>query len=781
MTASDLPAWVTPRRHGPIGRDVASMKLDSPFIGLPFSAQRLLRSSHPPRAVASRQRPQHRLRGEHTEGAWPVVRAGDDMLRAATARGASKEEEQLWGRMSAVVTGELPELTDEWKIVMARQMGMPQHLLRELPPGLNTLDRAKRCAQETPAVIPATGRNVTAEAIRTAPGPGGAPPQRHITTTPVPQSRAGALPLRVRTARAHADVQRQQGIVAWVSGERGRPKSAVATRGAHESAEQYANNFPVPRSPRGSAEAKRKLDREMRIALLSRPSVRHDVRTKIKTDEHGLYTRREAYSAAGVSKLTQTFSTLSFVTVGDPYSDQGKRAHQLARAPGRAWATKELSRESVGEGKMQSVSPNSPRSRLLCALPDDELKRLGLHPDSVRPVVDDETPPFLWPDMLGYMQHDLKWQKNAGKPKPPSDHDQFKSKFFWDRLSKDEQYLHAILSNQAYRGRVKAKNLNEEGRREAQLRAKQIRNMWLRKQHKMERSNEKAEKLRLKVAEAAKREREEQEMLEEIRRRREERMHKELFRITNMVFKALCTDPDTGLPIDPRVIFRRLDTDGGGTVDVDEFRHGLEVCGCDLSEEELLLLWEEIDGADGESDGQVDHEVLIAKLQEVNEARLKLLKPKLVEVLHDQSTSAINKVQLMAEKVQESRFALSGHRLPHTPRSYASVAEVAALPADVDVVEDALEQGLSSTAVSSASTVRAETPCSALKSPASPNSETRKGRQLMQMEDCGPAQQLPFQEGAGQEAALTTGKTPHPVRPHASLHPNPLSAITESH
>jgi hypothetical protein len=86
---------------------------------------------------------------------------------------------------------------------------------------------------------------------------------------------------------------------------------------------------------------------------------------------------------------------------------------------------------------------------------------------------------------------------------------------------------------------------------------------------------------------------------------REKERRAQLFRITEMVFRALCTDPESGLPIDPRVIFRRLDTDGGGTVDIEEFRTGLKVCGCELTDEELELVWEEIDGGDGESDGQV--------------------------------------------------------------------------------------------------------------------------------------------------------------------------------
>lgn len=56
-----------------------------------------------------------------------------------------------------------------------------------------------------------------------------------------------------------------------------------------------------------------------------------------------------------------------------------------------------------------------------------------------------------------------------------------------------------------------------------------------------------------------------------------------LFVAMEQVFRALCTDPTTGLPVDPRAIFMRLDTDGGGTVDIDEFRNGIEACGCELS------------------------------------------------------------------------------------------------------------------------------------------------------------------------------------------------------
>ena len=60
------------------------------------------------------------------------------------------------------------------------------------------------------------------------------------------------------------------------------------------------------------------------------------------------------------------------------------------------------------------------------------------------------------------------------------------------------------------------------------------------------------------------------------------------------VFRALCTDPTTGLPVDPRAIFMRLDTDGGGTVDIDEFRNGIEACGCELSKGILDLIYTKI-------------------------------------------------------------------------------------------------------------------------------------------------------------------------------------------
>ena len=196
---------------------------------------------------------------------------------------------------------------------------------------------------------------------------------------------------------------------------------------------------------------------------------------------------------------------------------------------------------------------------------------------------------------------------------------------------------------------------------------------------------------------------------------REEAFRKKLFQVTQMVFKALCTDPDTGLPIDPRVIFRRLDTDGGGTVDIDEFRHGLEVCGCELNDEELEMVWQEIDGAAGESDGQVDHEVLVTKLKEVNDAQLKLMQPKLVQVLFDRSTAAMIKVQREAERAQKSRSALKGHRLPQ--RQYAfdkgSGAATKTLTIDTSYGEesDCFNESMDSTAASLASTLPTRRGC----------------------------------------------------------------------
>jgi Ca2+-binding EF-hand superfamily protein len=56
-------------------------------------------------------------------------------------------------------------------------------------------------------------------------------------------------------------------------------------------------------------------------------------------------------------------------------------------------------------------------------------------------------------------------------------------------------------------------------------------------------------------------------------------------------FRALCTNPSTGQPADPREVFRQLDADGSGSVDVGEFRDGLGWCHCDLSDDELHDLW----------------------------------------------------------------------------------------------------------------------------------------------------------------------------------------------
>ena len=54
-----------------------------------------------------------------------------------------------------------------------------------------------------------------------------------------------------------------------------------------------------------------------------------------------------------------------------------------------------------------------------------------------------------------------------------------------------------------------------------------------------------------------------------------------------------------------------------------------------------------------ECDGQVDHESLVAKLQEVNEEQLKNVQPKLLQLLQDRSSTAINKLQRQALRTQQ--------------------------------------------------------------------------------------------------------------------------------
>ena len=317
-------------------------------------------------------------------------------------------------------------------------------------------------------------------------------------------------------------------------------------------------------------------------------------------------------------------------------------AHSKSRLQARADSAIRLARLSRpstrhvnSKGNSKSISPRKMQEEGLTAAsetPEDgERVRTAVEPPR---VIDDEEPPFQWPDLLWATQDRLHWEKNGGRPKPPkNEKDDSKFKWYWNKLSDDEHYLHGLTLNNAYRGRVKANSLSEDELKQAKMKAQQVRYMWVRHQIKAEEHAVKHEKVQKKLELKRKKEEEALLLAETLRAEREAERRKMLFRITEQVFRALCTDPETGLPIDPRVIFRRLDTDGGGTVDIDEFREGLEVCGCELSDEELDLVWQEIDGADGESDGQVDHETLVQKLREVNEAQLALSKPKLIQVL----------------------------------------------------------------------------------------------------------------------------------------------------
>jgi hypothetical protein len=112
----------------------------------------------------------------------------------------------------------------------------------------------------------------------------------------------------------------------------------------------------------------------------------------------------------------------------------------------------------------------------------------------------------------------LEWQKNAGKPKSASQHEETsRFKFFWDRLSEDEKYLHTLTYNQAYRGRQKAKNLTEDELKAVKDKAAQLQYMWTRQQIKAEEKAAFTEKVQRKQEQKEKREEEERSLAEQHR------------------------------------------------------------------------------------------------------------------------------------------------------------------------------------------------------------------------------------------------------------------------
>jgi len=75
---------------------------------------------------------------------------------------------------------------------------------------------------------------------------------------------------------------------------------------------------------------------------------------------------------------------------------------------------------------------------------------------------------------------------------------------------------------------------------------------------------------------------------------------------------------------------------------------------------------------------QVDHETLVEKLREVNEAQLKLVQPKLVKLLGARSQAALGRVEREAVRVQQSIDMLDAQRMPVKKRQYAFAKQRAA-------------------------------------------------------------------------------------------------------
>ena len=160
--------------------------------------------------------------------------------------------------------------------------------------------------------------------------------------------------------------------------------------------------------------------------------------------------------------------------------------------------------------------------------------------------------------------------------------------------------------------------LSFEQREYAVWRAHQVRDAW-RKESDLKAKRSERDRRRKEASDAALVLKEQRQREEEERLFLAEEERKRLVRkLTQIVFKCLCTDPKTGEAVDPSHIFRKLDKDKSGTIDKDEFRLGLEMCECILSEEEIDVLWLQLDGDDGESDGEVDYNVLVENLQASN-------------------------------------------------------------------------------------------------------------------------------------------------------------------
>lgn len=84
-----------------------------------------------------------------------------------------------------------------------------------------------------------------------------------------------------------------------------------------------------------------------------------------------------------------------------------------------------------------------------------------------------------------------------------------------------------------------------------------------------------------------------------------------LARLNKLVFNALVRDPESGKPRDPVQVFKLLDQDGSGTLAKEEFRVGLVLCGLEMEEYNLDVLWESLDEDGG---GDLDYEELCKKL-----------------------------------------------------------------------------------------------------------------------------------------------------------------------